>query len=144
MEEKDYEEFRSLFEEAYSEYLESLSHENPQQYLKELQERKEVTRARFEFYFQMGSCFVAEEDGRVVGYVASQLIHFMHGVDKPLWIEYIVAKFTFRWRGISLVLLHKLISYAKHSDINRIYTTIDPDNQTSIKLHRKASFNIQY
>jgi len=41
-------------------------------------------------------------------------------------------------------LLHRLIDHAKHNNINRIYTTINPDNTASIKLHEKAGFSITH
>ena len=143
IEEKDYEALRRLFEEACVEYLEFLKHENPQQYLLERQERMEVTRARFDFYLKTGSSFVAEENSKVVGYVASQTVHFMHDVDRLLWIEYIVVQLQFRRQGIGLALLRKLIDYAKRSGIDRIYTTIKQDNEVSVKLHIKAGFNVK-
>lgn len=142
---KDYEAFRRLFEEAYDEYLEFLEHENPQKYLTEREERKErkVTRARFDFYLGTGSSFVAEEKGRVVGYVTSQTVHFMHGVDRLLWIEYIVVHPRFRRRGIGLDLLNKLMDHARRSGIDKVYTTIGPDNEASIKLHLTAGFDVK-
>jgi len=145
MEEKDYEAFVGLYEEVYSEYLEFLKNENPQQYLMELQERawRKVTPKRFDFYLRTGSSFVAEQDSEVVGYVVSQTINFMHGIDRLLWIEYIVVKSNFRRQGIGLALMNKLIDYAKRSDINRIYSTINPDNEDSIKLHIKSGFNVK-
>jgi L-amino acid N-acyltransferase YncA len=143
MQEKDYEPYKALFDEAYAEYLEFLKNTNPQQYLKERREKREVTHARFEFYLKTGSSFVAEEEGKVVGYVASQTVPFMHGADKLLWIEYIVVKQNHRKQGTALALLQKLLDYAKHHKISRIYTTINPDNQPSINLHQKAGFNIE-
>jgi RimJ/RimL family protein N-acetyltransferase len=143
MEEKDYEPYKRLFDEAYSEYLEFLKSKNPLRYLKERQERREVTRARFDFYLKTGSSFVAEKEGKVVGYVASQVVPFMHGADKLLWIEYIVVQQGFRKQGIGLALLQTLTDHAKHHKINRIYTTINPDNQASINLHSKAGFKIE-
>jgi len=143
IEEKDYEAFKRLFEEAYVEYLEFLKHKNPKQYLIERRERREVTRARFDFYLKTGSSFVAEENGKVIGYVASQTVHFMHGVNKLLWVEYIVVQREFRRQRIGLALLHKLIDYAKRSGIDRVYTTINPDNEASIKLHLKADFDVK-
>jgi len=143
IEENDYEAFRRLFEEAYSEYLEFLKRENPQQYLREQQETKEVTRARFDFYLTTGSSFVAEEGGKVVGYVASQRIDFMHGVDSLLWIEYIVVQPEFRRQGVGVALLHRLIHHARLSGVDRIYTTINPDNEASIKLHLKVGFDVK-
>jgi len=86
---------------------------------------------------------VAEEKGEVIGYVASQTASYMHGVDKLLWIEYIVVKTEHRQKGIGTALLQKLIDYATHNNINRIYTTINPDNEASIKLHQKMSFNVK-
>lgn len=126
VEEKDYEVFRRLFEDAYAEYLEFLRHKNPQQYLKEKQERREVTRARFDFYLKTGSSFVAEENGKVVGYVASQTVPFMHGVDKLLWIEYVVVCSEYRRRGVGTALVLKLIQYANCSGVDRVYSTMNP------------------
>jgi RimJ/RimL family protein N-acetyltransferase len=143
LEEKDFESFRRLFEDAYAEYLQFLKRENPQQYLKERQERREVTRERFDFYLKTGSSFIAEENGDVIGYVASQTVFFTHGVDRQLWIEYIVVHPEFRRRGIGLALLDRLKEYAKRSGIDEIYTTMNPDNEASVKVHRKAGFNVR-
>ena len=144
-EEKDYEAFGRLFEETYDEYLEFLRHENPEKYLTERQEGEErkITRARFEFYLETGTSFVAEEEGRAVGCVASQTVRFVHGVDRLLWIEYIVVQPRFRRRGIGLDLLNKLIDHARRSGIDKIYTTISPDNEASIELHHKAGFDVK-
>jgi len=141
IEEKDYEVFKRLFDQAFFEYLEFLRQGNPQQHLKELEERREVTRSGFNFYLRTGSTFVAEENGEVVGYVASQRVPSMHGVD--LWIEYIVIQKEFRRRGIGLTLLQKLKDYATFSSIDRIYAFINPDNEPSMRLHSKAGFNIE-
>jgi L-amino acid N-acyltransferase YncA len=138
--EKDYEVCRSLFNQAVSEYLEFLKHENPQQYKKELCERREITRSGFEFYLETGSSFLAEENGKSIGYVASQKVPSMHGVD--LWIEHIVIQREFRRRRVGLALLQRLIDYASSSSIDRIYAFINPDNEPSMRLHTKAGFTI--
>ncbi len=141
IEEKDYEVFKKLFDQAFTEYLEFLKQENPQQYMKELKERREITRSGFNFYLGTGSTFVAEENGEVVGYVASQRVPSVHGVD--LWIEYIVIQKEFRRRGIGLALLQKLIDYATSSSTDRIYAFINPDNEPSMRLHSEAGFNVE-
>jgi L-amino acid N-acyltransferase YncA len=139
--EEDYEVFKSLFNQAFSEYLEFLKHENPQQYEKELGERREITRSGFEFYLGTGSSFAAEENGKAVGYVVSQKVPSMHGVD--LWIEYIVVQREFRRRGVGLAILQRLIDYAASSRTDRIYAFINPDNEPSMRLHSKADFSIE-
>jgi len=143
LKERDCKAYKRLFEEAYAEYLSFLKRRDPQQYLKEQQETREVTHARFDFYLKAGSSFVAEENGEVVGYVASQTVPFMHGVDKLLWIEYVVVHSKYRRHGIGTALMLRLIQHAKSIGIDRIYTTINPDNEASIKLHLKAGFNVE-
>ena len=71
---EDYTSCRKLFDEAYYEYLEELKRSNLQQYHKQLQNKRRVTSSRFNFYVKTGSSFVAEKDGEVVGYVATQTI----------------------------------------------------------------------
>jgi len=141
LEERDYNAYRRLFEEAFSEYLEFLKHENPKRYQKERQEREQVTRSGFDFYLKTGSSFAAEEDCKVVGYVTSQTVNDMQGM--LLWVEYIVVQREFRRRGIGIALLRKLLDYAKGIGMNRISSTINPDNEASIRLALKSGFDIK-
>ena len=139
----DYEPYRELFEEAYYEYLETLRQSNPLQYHEEIQNKRKVTLSRFNFYVQTRSSFIAEEYGKVVGYVATQTIPFMRGHDKVLWIEYVVTKKEYRRRGVAMALMEKLKDHAKQHRIGSIYATINPDNTASIKLHQKLGFNVK-
>ena len=135
LEEKDFGAFKALFDEAFSEYLEYLQHENPEQFLKEVTQREEVTREGFDFYLKTGSTFVAEEKGKVIGYVAGQTVPSLHGVNKELWVGFIVVQKEFRRRKIGLALLAKLQNYAKEVGVERLYSTINPNNPESIGLH---------
>lgn len=143
LDKEDYEPYKRLFEEAYTEYLDFLRLNKPDQYQREKQEKREVTRARFNFYLKTGTSFVAEENGLVVGYVATQTVSYMRGFDKLLWIEYVVVKSEQRRQGIGTALLRKLIEYAKHNNVDRIFTTINPDNEASIRLHAKVGFSVK-
>lgn len=141
--EEDRKSYRRLFDEAYGEYLESLRQSDPKQFEREKQERREVTPARFNFYLKTGSSFAAEKNNEVIGYVASQTISYMRGLDKILWIEYIVTKKELRRQGTATALLKKLKDYAKQNRIDSIYATINPDNRASIKLHQKLGFGVK-
>jgi aminoglycoside 6'-N-acetyltransferase I len=143
LEERDFEAFRTLFDEAFSEYLEFLRYENHKQFLEEVAEREEVTREGFDFYLQSGTTFVAEEEGKVVGYVASQTVPSLHGINKELWVAFIVVQKKFRRQKIGLALLAKLQSCAREEGIERIYSTINPNNPESIRLHQKAGFEVR-
>jgi L-amino acid N-acyltransferase YncA len=143
LEKKDYEPYKMLFNEAYYEYLQALRENNPQQYQKEKQNKRKVTPSRFSFYLKTGSSFVADKDGTVLGYVATQTIPYMRGHDKVLWIEYIVTKKEHRRQGIATALMKKLKDHVKQHQIDSIYATINPDNTASIELHEKLSFNVK-
>jgi len=62
---------------------------------------------------------------------------------KILWIEYVVVKSKFRRQGVGTALLRKLAGYAKASEIDQIFSTINPDNEASIKLHQELGFNVK-
>jgi L-amino acid N-acyltransferase YncA len=143
LEERDFEAFRTLFDEAFSEYLEFLRHQNHEQFLEEAAEREEVTREGFDFYLKSGTTFVAEEEGKVIGYVASQTMPSLHGINKELWVAFIVVQKKFRRQKIGLALLAKLQSHAREAGIERLYSTINPDNPESIRLHQKAGFDVK-
>jgi L-amino acid N-acyltransferase YncA len=143
LEERDFEAFRALFDEAFSEYLEFLRHESPEQFLEEVAEREEVTREGFDFYLKTGTTFVAEEEGRVIGYVASQTVPSLHGIYKELWVAFIVVQKEFRRQKIGLALLAKLQDYARKAGTERLYSTINPNNPESIGLHQKAGFKVR-
>jgi L-amino acid N-acyltransferase YncA len=143
LEEKDFGAFKTLFDEAFSEYLEFLQHENHEQFLEEVTEREEVTREGFDFYLKTGSTFVAEEEGKVIGYVASQNVPSLHGINKELWVGFIVVQKKFRRQKIGLALLAKLQDYARKAGIERLYSTINPNNPESIGLHQKAGFDVK-
>ena len=143
LEEKDFEAFRILFDEAYSEYLEFLRQKSHEQFLEAVEEREEVTREGFDFYLRTGTSFVAEEGDKVIGYVASQTMPSLHGINKMLWIEYIVVQQKFRRQKIGLALLAKLLDCARQAGIDRIYATINPDNPASIQLAKKVGFDVK-
>mgnify|MGYP001087848986 CR=1 FL=1 len=143
LEEKDFEAFRKLFDEAFSEYLEFLRHKNHEQFLEEVAEREAVTQEGFDFYLRTGTTFVAEEEGKVIGYVAGQPLPSLHGINKELSVEFIVVQKKFRRQKIGLALLTKLINYARQAGVDRICATINPNNPVSMQLALRAGFDVK-
>jgi aminoglycoside 6'-N-acetyltransferase I len=123
--------------------LEFLRHENHEQFLKEVTQSEDVTWEGFDFYLETGATFVAEEEGEVIGYAAGQTVPSLHGVNKELWVGFIVVQREFRRRKIGLALLAKLQDYAREVGIERLYSTINPNNPESIGLHEKAGFEVK-
>jgi L-amino acid N-acyltransferase YncA len=140
---KDCGSIRRLFDEAYDEYLKFLRVNNPERYVREKRERKEVAEESLDFFLKAESSFVAEEKREVIGCVISRTISDLHGINNVLVVEYIAVRAEHRRRGVGTALFHKLIDFAKRHHIEQIYETINPDNEASIKLAQKVGFNVE-
>ena len=102
-----------------------------------------VSRDFFDFYLKSGSSFVAEAKGKVIGFVFSQTIEYMHREKRMMWVEYIGVLKEYHRRGIGQTLLTKVVDYVKQHSIPRIESTINPDNIPSIRLHEKTGFKVR-
>jgi ribosomal protein S18 acetylase RimI-like enzyme len=107
MRDKDYESVKSLFNEQYDEYLEFLRVNNPRRYTRERRERREVARPSFDFFVKTESSFVAEIKRKVIGYVISQTISDVHGMNDALLVEEIAVKAEHRRQGVATALFQK-------------------------------------
>jgi len=87
------------------------------------------------FLWQRGM-MVAETEGRVVGYVLSHLVEWMHGIDRLAWIEHIGVHPDFRRRGIGLALLRFTEAHYR-GRARTLYAEIHPHNAKSLALFRK-------
>lgn len=143
MQKKDYESIKRLFDEAYDEYLEFLHVNIPQRYTRERRERKAVAQESFDFFLKTESSFVVEKKREVIGYVISQTISDLHGINNVLMVEYIVVRADHRRQGVATALFQKLIDFAERHHMEQIYETINPDNEASIKLAQKVGFNVE-
>jgi L-amino acid N-acyltransferase YncA len=143
MQKQDFESIRRLFDEQYDEYLGFLQLNDPQRYDIEKRERQEVDRTSFEFFLNTGSSFVAEEKHEVIGYVISQTMSDVHGMNDVLLVEEIAVKAKYRRKGIATALFQKIIDYAKRHNVKQIHTAINPDNDASIKLAQRVGFNVE-
>ncbi len=102
-----------------------------------------VTRAYFEHYLKMGSSFVAETNGRIVGYILSQPTSFVHSRSKELWLEYIVVLSKHRGRGIGSMLLTKVVMWARRHNFNLLHTNLNPNSPESASLLKKHGFEVR-
>ena len=146
MEERDLEVVHKIREANTSEYLKSLQATDPKRYsnvVKWNRHWQTVSMDFFDFYLKSGSSFVAEARGEVVGFVFSQTIRFMHSEKSMMWVEYVSVLKEYQRHGIGQALLAKVEDYARHHSILRIESTINPDNQPSIRLHEKAGFKVR-
>jgi ribosomal protein S18 acetylase RimI-like enzyme len=86
-----------------------------------------------ESFLAQGGILVAVEDGRVVGYLLSHLVHWMHGIPKLVWLEHIGVHPSYRRRGIALGLL-EAASRRYQGTATCMHATIHPNNTASLRL----------
>ncbi len=84
-----------------------------------------------------GPCFVAEAEGRIVGWVAGLARH-----DRPetwfLWQIGVVPEM--QGRGLGGRLLEAVEAALREAGLRRIELTIDPENDPSRRLFEKAAY----
>lgn len=106
----------------------------------EEQETHLVSRkSEFSINIDTGYCFVAENTGKVVGFILAYETLPFRGT---LFIHYVGINPTHQGKGIGLLLFKRIIEKAKENDINVIQSLINTDNPPSIKLHKKAGFKL--
>lgn len=84
--------------------------------------------------------FVAEEDGRVVGYASfspyRRLDAYRETVELSVYVDH-----TFRRRGAAKQLLEHILSWGrKRKDIHMVISVISGENEVSVHLHEKFGF----
>ena len=109
-------------------------------------ERREQERAitpdAFAFYAQTRYSLVAEEGGRIVGYVLAQLLRHFDLEPRALWVEDISVHPDFHRRGVATALYHALREQAIAAGASVILAGIHRENAASLAMHRRVGFDI--
>jgi len=96
-------------------------------------------KSEFAINVDTGYCFVAENNGEIIGFILAHETLPFHGT---LFIHYIGINPAYQGKGTGLLLLKRIIEKAKENDISVIRSLINTDNPPSVKLHKKAGFKI--
>jgi len=105
------------------------------------EQEKHLVSRKTEFQINVGTgyCFVAEDDGQIIGFLlAYETLPFTG----TLCIRYVGLNPEYQGMGIGLLVYEKLIEKAKQKQIKEIRALINLDNPRSIGLHEKAGFRI--
>jgi ribosomal protein S18 acetylase RimI-like enzyme len=117
------------------------------EYLKETKEEDAIelwiTPDYFNHYLQTRASYVAEVGRKVVGFILSQPTSYVHGAKKEFWLEYIAVLPESRKNGIGAELMSNVINYAKRQGIRLLYTTLNPNNDESIRFLVKHNFEVK-
>jgi GNAT superfamily N-acetyltransferase len=141
----DYETVSQIYSESIREYLASLRKAGKDQEL--ARETKGITRTlplgEVEFYSEVGCSFVVLSREKVVGFILAQPVRWMSPGNRTLWLEYIAVTRAFRRKGVGSALLSSVKKWGARQSIGCMFTTLNPNNEESRALLRKAGFEVR-
>ncbi len=86
------------------------------------------------------TCFVAEKEHKVVGFIIGSIKEWGFGVDLSGWIEMIEVDPKFMGEGIGKTLGESLIKYFVNEGIKEVYTTVKWDSGDLITFFKSIGF----
>ena len=88
-----------------------------------------------------GASFVAEHQGRVVGYMISYILFGGFGIETSAWIAMFGIDPKFMGRGIGIQLAKEIFSFYKERGIKNIYTSVRWDSTDLLSFFKTVGFD---
>jgi ribosomal protein S18 acetylase RimI-like enzyme len=85
--------------------------------------------------------FVAEIDGKVVGYMISYIIYAGFGLDKSAWIATLGVDPRFMGQGIGKGLAEEILKFYSKRDIKHILTSVRWDSVDLLSFFKTLGFD---
>jgi ribosomal protein S18 acetylase RimI-like enzyme len=86
-------------------------------------------------------CFVAELDGRVIGFMISYILTFGFGIEKSAWIATLGVDPEYMGQGIGERLAREIFKLYKHMEISRVYTSVRWDSTDLLSFFKTMGFD---
>ena len=87
------------------------------------------------------ACFVAEHQGKVVGFMISYILTAGFGEAKSAWIATLGVDPNFMGRGIGASLAQKIFKIHKAAGIENVYTTVRWDSTDLLSFFKTLGFD---
>ena len=86
-------------------------------------------------------CFVADLDGRVIGFMISYILTFGFGIEKSAWIATLGVDPEYMGQGIGDKLAREIFTLYKEMGINRVYTSVRWDSTDLLSFFKTLGFD---
>ena len=86
-------------------------------------------------------CFVAELDGKVIGFMISYILTFGFGIEKSAWIATLGVDPEYMGQGIGECLAREIFKLYKQMGINRVYTSVRWDSTDLLSFFKTLGFD---
>ena len=87
------------------------------------------------------ACFVAESDGKVVGFMISYILTGGFGMTKSAWIATLGVDPNFMGMGIGASLAEEIFKYYKAQGIENVYTSVRWDSTDMLSFFKTLGFD---
>ena len=88
-----------------------------------------------------GACFVAEQDGKLVGFMISYILTAGFGMPKSAWIATLGVDPNFMGQGIGETLAEELFEYYKAQGVENVYTSVRWDSTDLLSFFKTLGFD---
>ncbi len=86
-------------------------------------------------------CFVAELDGRVIGFMISYVLTFGFGIEKSAWIATLGVDPEYMGRGLGDQLAREIFKLYRQMGISRVYTSVRWDSTDLLSFFKTLGFD---
>ena len=86
-------------------------------------------------------CFVAELDGRVIGFMISYILTFGFGIEKSAWIATLGVDPEYMGQGIGDGLAREIFTLYKRIGISHVYTSVRWDSTDLLSFFKTLGFD---
>ena len=85
-------------------------------------------------------CFVAEQNGRVVGFLISYILTLGFGMEKSAWIANLGVNPHDMGKGIGAMMAEKTFALYRYKKIKRVYTSVRWDTSDLLSFFKTQGF----
>ncbi len=86
-------------------------------------------------------CLVAEEEGRIVGFILGDIRGWEFGIPKSGWIEIVGVDPEHQGKGVARALIEKLHLYFRNHNVERVMTMVNWNDGGLVSFFRALGFS---
>lgn len=90
---------------------------------------------------QENACFVAEHEGRIVGFMISSILSGIFGMERSAWIAILGVEPKYMGQDIGRALAAEIFSFFKEKGIKNIYTSVRWDSTDLLSFFKTLGFD---